>query len=56
MPRDVQNKIDDAFKERRLDLEFDELFSKDSGEIYAALAELSIDIDNEREKVTIYCE
>jgi len=58
MPKDVQTKVNDAMDEKGMDmnLDFKKLSAEDSGEFFSILSELSIDIDNDKESVKIYCQ
>ncbi len=58
MPKDVQTKVNDAMDEKGVDmnLDFKKLSSEDSDGFFSILSELSIDIDNEKESVKIFCQ
>jgi hypothetical protein len=58
MPKDVQTKVNDAMNEKGVDmnLDFKKLSSEDSDDFFSILSELSIDIDNEKESVKIFCQ
>lgn len=58
MPKNVQTKVNDAMDEKGVDmnLDFKKLSSEDSEEFFSILSELSIDIDNEKESVKIFCQ
>ena len=58
MPKDVQTKVNDAMDEKGVDmnLDFKKLSAEDSDGFFSILSELSIDIDNEKESVKIFCQ
>jgi hypothetical protein len=58
MPKDVQTKVNDAMNEKGVDmnLDFKKLSSEDADGFFSILSELSIDIDNEKESVKIFCQ
>ncbi|HJN94185.1 MAG: hypothetical protein CMQ15_17370 [Gammaproteobacteria bacterium] len=58
LPNDVQTKVSDAAEENGVDLGFDfkKLNGDNPGELIAALSDLKVDIDNENERVRIFCQ
>ena len=58
LPNDVQSKVNDAAQEKGVDLgiDFKKLNGNNSEELISALAELTVDIDNENERVRIFCQ
>jgi hypothetical protein len=55
MPANAKEKINDAFEKKGIDLDINNLDSKSVDEFLKALTELSIDVDDEDERVRIYC-
>ncbi len=56
IPDKAKSKVDTALKDKGLNISFDDLEGDKLNELVESLAELSIDIDSEDEKVTIFCE
>jgi hypothetical protein len=55
IPKSSQNKVDDALKGHGLNIDFDNLTSKDVDELIVNLNDLQIDVDGD-EIVKIFCE
>jgi hypothetical protein len=56
IPNEAKSKVDAALKDKGLNISFDDLEGDKLNELVESLAELSIDVDSEDEKVTIFCE
>jgi hypothetical protein len=56
IPDKAKSKVDTALKDKGLDISFDDLEGNELNKLVESLAELTIDVDSEDEKVTIFCE
>ncbi|UCE40606.1 MAG: hypothetical protein JSV17_14300 [Candidatus Aminicenantes bacterium] len=55
LPNDVQGKVDDALKEKGLNLDFSQINEENIEEIVESLRDLTVDVEGQ-ERVRIYCE
>jgi DNA-directed RNA polymerase subunit F len=55
LPNGVQGKVDDALKEKGLNLDFSQINEENIEEIVESLRDLTVDVEGE-ERVRIYCE
>jgi len=56
LPDGARSKVDSALKDKGVSFSFDDLKGDKLDELLESLTELSVDVDSEDEKVTIYCE
>jgi hypothetical protein len=56
LPGDAKEKVNEALKNKGIDLDLNNLVGDTTEKLYRGLAELNIDIDDENNKVRIYCE
>jgi len=56
IPDEAESKVNTALKDKGLNINFDDLDGDKLNELIESLTELSIDVDSEDEKVTIFCE
>jgi len=55
LPNDVQGKVDDALKEKGLNLDFSQINEENIQEIVESLRDLTVDVEGQ-DRVRIYCE
>ena len=56
LPGDAKEKVNEALKNKGIDLDFNNLAGDTTEKLYRGLAELNIDIDDKDNRVRIYCE
>jgi hypothetical protein len=56
IPTEAKSKVDAALEDKGLNISFDDLEGDKLNELVESLTELTIDVDSEDEKVTIFCE
>ena len=56
IPRNAKEKLDLKFNEKGINFSFDELNPENIDDLLQALGEMSIDIEDDEEKVRIFCE
>lgn len=56
VPGNAKDKINDKMKDKGIDIDINNLDTKSLEEIITALGTMSIDVDDEKEKVKIFCE
>jgi len=56
IPGSARDKFDDKMKDKGFDFDLKNLDAKSLEEIFASLGTMSIDVDDEKEKVRIFCE
>lgn len=55
IPDEAKSKVDSALKEKGISLSFDELTGDNLEELIHSLADLTVDVDSDDEKVKIFC-
>lgn len=56
MPVRIQDEVNKALKEQGLGFDLNRLKPEDLENLIASLAEMTVDVDNPREKVKVFCE
>lgn len=56
VPADVQGKVNNALREKGINLDLSNISSKNLEEIVNELKDLTVDVDSNEEKVRIFCE
>ena len=56
LPGEAQDKVGIALKDKGINLDMKGLTSEQFDELVESLAELSVDVDGDKEKVRIFCE
>jgi hypothetical protein len=55
IPDEAKGKVDNALKEKGISLSFDELTGDNLDELIHSLSDLTVDVDSDDEKVSIFC-
>jgi hypothetical protein len=56
MPPRIQDEVNKALKEQGMGIDFNKLKPEDLDNLVTSLAEMTVDVDNQREKVKVFCE
>lgn len=55
IPDEAKSKVDNALKDKGISLSFDELTGDNLEELIHSLSDLTVDVDSDDEKVSIFC-